>query len=167
MEEETKRRHIIHSMTKADILLIIICFLTAFFLGIIIMLHRNTGSMVRVSCDGMEIRQIALGQGLRKGQTGYYLVLYEEEGTKGLHVHVMHSEEKPELPTGQSYNLFSVTDDTVRMEAADCRDQICVNHKPISDNRENIICLPHRLLIEIHGDVTAASATEPPDGVVR
>lgn len=156
----------IHSMTKADIFLIIICFFTAFFLGIVFMVYRKPGGMVRVSCDGTEIYRIALEQEFRKKQTDYYLILYEEDGKDGMHVHVMHTDKEPELPTGQSYNLLSVTGGTVRMEAADCKDQVCVKHKPIMDNRENIICLPHRLLVEISGDVTQTPVTEPLDGVV-
>ena len=35
------------------------------------------------------------------------------------------------------------------MEAADCRDQICVRHRAVSAVGESIICLPHKLVVEI------------------
>jgi hypothetical protein len=37
------------------------------------------------------------------------------------------------------------------MEAADCRDQICVHHIPISGSGESIICLPHKLVVTVTG----------------
>ncbi len=36
---------------------------------------------------------------------------------------------------------------------ADCPDKLCVKQKAISKNGESIICLPHRLVIEIAGGV--------------
>jgi len=42
------------------------------------------------------------------------------------------------------------------MLEADCRDGICVDHTPISLNGETIICLPHRLVIEIDGGESPA-----------
>ena len=39
----------------------------------------------------------------------------------------------------------------VKMLSADCPDQYCVQHAAISDHNETIICLPHRLVLEIHG----------------
>ena len=33
--------------------------------------------------------------------------------------------------------------------SADCKNQICVNHKPITGEGESIICLPNQVLVEI------------------
>ncbi len=35
------------------------------------------------------------------------------------------------------------------METARCPDQICVRHKAISRNGENIICLPYKIVVSI------------------
>ena len=35
------------------------------------------------------------------------------------------------------------------MTDADCPDKICVNHATISDVGESIVCLPHRVVVEI------------------
>ena len=69
----------------------------------------------------------------------------------------------PEIPKEVSFNLLSVSGSDVSMEAADCRDQICVHHKPISAAGESIICLPHRFVAEIVG----GESQETPDGMVR
>ena len=35
------------------------------------------------------------------------------------------------------------------MKSSDCRNQVCVNHAPISRSGESIICLPHKLVVRI------------------
>ena len=37
------------------------------------------------------------------------------------------------------------------MESSDCHNQVCVNHKPISRSGESIICLPHKVVVQIEG----------------
>lgn len=49
-------------------------------------------------------------------------------------------------------NQIVIRDGKVWVESADCRDKICVNHRPISQTKEVIVCLPHRLVIEIRAD---------------
>lgn len=47
-------------------------------------------------------------------------------------------------------NTIEIKDGTVDMIDADCKNQICVDHKPISKNGESIICLPNKVIVEIH-----------------
>ena len=57
------------------------------------------------------------------------------------------------------FNTFSINNGKVDMINADCRDHICVDHIPISLNGETIICLPHKLIIEIEsGDESAVDS---------
>lgn len=49
------------------------------------------------------------------------------------------------------YNEVLIEGGTVLMKSSDCHNQICVEHAPISRSGENIICLPHKLVIEIKG----------------
>lgn len=51
--------------------------------------------------------------------------------------------------TDLGYNTLIIKDKTARIEAADCRDQICVKNFPISKAGETIVCLPHKLVVEI------------------
>lgn len=37
------------------------------------------------------------------------------------------------------------------MVEANCPDQICVDHKAISKNKETIVCLPNKVIVEIVG----------------
>lgn len=53
------------------------------------------------------------------------------------------------LDTEFGYNMVTVKDGKIMVSKADCPDQICVNHAPISKKGEVIICLPHKLEITI------------------
>ena len=48
-------------------------------------------------------------------------------------------------------NKVLIKDRKVRMEDADCPDQICVNHRAISRDGESIICLPNQTIVTIRG----------------
>lgn len=37
-------------------------------------------------------------------------------------------------------------------EKADCKDQICADHKAIEKSGETIVCLPHKVVIEIRSE---------------
>ncbi|WP_334160265.1 NusG domain II-containing protein [Muricomes intestini] len=50
-----------------------------------------------------------------------------------------------------NYNVVEVKGGEVTMTEANCRDQICVNHKAIHYNHESIVCLPHKVTVEIRG----------------
>lgn len=47
------------------------------------------------------------------------------------------------------YNTVVIRNGMVWVEEADCKNQICVNHKPVSKNHESIVCIPHKLFIDI------------------
>lgn len=46
-------------------------------------------------------------------------------------------------------NTVVIKDGYCYVSSADCPDQICKNHKKISEKKENIICLPNRMVVEI------------------
>ncbi|MDH8679144.1 NusG domain II-containing protein [Fusibacter bizertensis] len=49
-------------------------------------------------------------------------------------------------------NVIQIKDGLVSMIDADCRDQICVKTQSISNNGEIIVCLPHKVTVEIFSD---------------
>lgn len=59
------------------------------------------------------------------------------------------------IETDGGYNIIAMENGEVFMTEADCRDQICVQHKKISKVGETIVCLPHKLVVEIVGDAPA------------
>lgn len=48
-------------------------------------------------------------------------------------------------------NTIAVTDGYVYMKDADCPDKICVNTGKINKSGETIVCLPHRITVEVEG----------------
>lgn len=53
---------------------------------------------------------------------------------------------------GAVTNLLLIEDGQADMKVADCPDQICVNHAPISHTGENIVCLPNRIVVRVIGE---------------
>ncbi len=51
--------------------------------------------------------------------------------------------------TDNGMNIIVIKDGVVSVSNADCPDKICVQHPPIDSTGETIICLPHKLVIEI------------------
>lgn len=55
-------------------------------------------------------------------------------------------EEKTVRLTG---NTVVIADGRVSVTEADCKNQICVGHKPVSLKGESIVCLPNRVIVTV------------------
>lgn len=53
--------------------------------------------------------------------------------------------------TDKGSNTVEVRNGAVRMKSADCPDKVCVRMGTKNRNGETITCLPHKLVIEVHG----------------
>ncbi|MCI5839741.1 MAG: NusG domain II-containing protein [Peptoniphilaceae bacterium] len=64
------------------------------------------------------------------------------------------SEEKVfEIKTKEGwYNKIEIKSGYADMIESNCNDQICVNMKPIKDEGETIICLPHKMLLRVESE---------------
>ncbi|MDM8533411.1 NusG domain II-containing protein [Clostridiaceae bacterium HSG29] len=62
-------------------------------------------------------------------------------------------EKKETIPikTKYGYNLIEIDKDVVRIIEADCHNQICVKDGSIKNVGEVLVCLPHKLIVEIKG----------------
>jgi hypothetical protein len=61
------------------------------------------------------------------------------------------------ITTPYGDNTILVKDNTIQVLEADCNDELCVQQGIISNVGENLICLPHELIIEIKGDSDSSS----------
>ena len=107
---------------------ILFCLLAAAAASAAWLLFRggSTGSPIaRISRDGVLLEEIDLNQ----VEESYTLTFEDERGT----------------------NTVLVEPGRIRISEADCPDQVCVNQGFISDGTVPIVCLPHRLLVEIVG----------------
>lgn len=50
---------------------------------------------------------------------------------------------------------------SVDVVSANCSNQVCVDHAPASHVGEQIVCLPHGLVIEVVADEADATRLEP------
>lgn len=68
-------------------------------------------------------------------------------------------------------NIIHAGDGVVWMEEADCPDGYCVRQGKISRKNQTIVCLPHRVVIEVVGEAesgdTGGEVFPVPDAVVR
>ena len=53
------------------------------------------------------------------------------------------------IDDGKNTNTLVIKDGMAYISHANCPDKICVAHRPISKTGETIVCLPHRLVVEI------------------
>ena len=108
-------------MKKGDMILIciVLCLALCGF-GFMLFGDRGTGGTLTVTIDGVVYKNYDLS----KNQE----VIMDE--TLG-------------------YNRFEIKDGVVKMMEADCPDQYCVDHAPIHRKGETIVCLPHKVVLEI------------------
>ncbi len=64
----------------------------------------------------------------------------------------------------KGYNRIVINDGKVYMEEADCPDKYCVSQGKISKTGEIIVCLPHKLSVEIKNQ---SEATDEIDAVAK
>ena len=95
----------------------------------------KTGTMVLITVDGKEQGRYPLEQDDK--------ILLGDEGWS---------------------NTLVIRDGQARITEADCPDKICVHHAPVSRRGENIVCLPHKLVVEI---VSTDEDQEGLDGITR
>ena len=114
---------------------IVLVLILSSFLPIFIFGQTQTADKEAVlRVDGTEIKRFDLVEGQKT-----YTYLYEDED-------------------GDT-NLLEIEGDRIRIKEADCGDQICVRRGWASKNGETIVCLPHKLVIEIQ----AADGSETDD----
>ena len=56
------------------------------------------------------------------------------------------------VETSEGWNTVRISEGEVDVVEADCSNQVCVKHDPVSRAGEQIVCLPHGLVIEVADD---------------
>ena len=81
----------------------------------------------------------------KKGNEVYVYVNNEEQAVFSLDEDVTF-----EIVTGEGTNLLIIRDGYATVTEADCPDGLCISMGRISKVGQSIICLPHKVSIEIH-----------------
>lgn len=104
------------------LLLIVLSFIPEIVLGIM-MDKQYTETYAQITLDGKFYKTIPLSE--HKG------------------------EDFINIKTKYGYNKIKVSDGSIGITDADCKDKICVKTGFISKPGQSIICLPHKLMIEV------------------
>ena len=91
----------------------------------------------------------------RTGSTGSF-ALIEVDGAECARVDLS-KDTVFTITTSDGTNTIQVKNHEISVDSADCPDKICVNHAAISHSGENIVCLPHKLVITIISDTSKES----------
>lgn len=63
-----------------------------------------------------------------------------------------------DIKTESGYNIIEINGHSIRIIDADCPDRICVNDGAINAPGQLLVCLPHKLMIEIKNDDPSETA---------
>lgn len=107
---------------KGDIIVILVLIIMSFGLNFAInrAVVGEEGDMLIVEQDGVVIKKLPIDKDTE------YKVEY-----------------------GGHYNIVVIKDKKAYIKEADCQDQICTHMHPIEKEGQTIICLPHRLFLEL------------------
>ena len=109
--------------TKNDIILVAVILLIAAAGLLFVNLTKQEGSLVVIKIDGVQTQSYSL---------------YENRTV--------------EIKTGENnefLNTLVIENGKAYISQADCPDKICQEHRPVSYSGETIVCLPHKIVIEI------------------
>ena len=123
---------------KADLILLAALIVCGIIASVALAHTGADGGEVRLSKGGREIGRYALDEDINILINRTTVEMTYPAGQE------IAFEEAP-----QDYNIVAIRGGEVSVESADCRSQVCVDHRPISKSGESIICLPHKLVIEI------------------
>ena len=76
-----------------------------------------------------------------------------------------------EVTEGEFHNVIRIEDGQAYMEEADCPDGYCMEQGGISGQKQTIVCLPHKLVVEVirqnDTDSKAADDELVPDTIAK
>lgn len=113
----------------------------------------------------------ALWLGLRARAVQGRMAALVHDGDGGVHTLPLNEDASLTVSTSLGSNTVAVEDGAVRVVEADCPNGTCMQHAPISTPEAQIICLPHKLWIEVvpegseGGTMDVALAEDTDDGV--
>ena len=119
-------------MNKRDIWLITgLLVLAGIFYLVLAGMRQQTGNRIRITVDGKEF--------------GTYSLEKDREI-------------KVESETG--YNVIIIEDGKAYVKDADCPDKYCVTMGKVSGNHESLVCLPHKMIVEVEIGENGNDGTE-------
>lgn len=121
------------------------------------------GDLIAAAVIAVVCVVLFLGLYVFNSNTGSYVQI--EQNGAVIHIMPLDTDAVYNVETGGKVtNTVQVKNGSVSVTYADCPDQICVNHAPVSLAGESIICLPNEVVVSVVGSDGNESQ---PDGVAR
>lgn len=105
---------------KGDIILLVSIIVLAVALFLCFFLFKTDGKQVVITVDGEVF--------------GRYSISTDQE---------------IEVKTKRGVNIVAIYDGKVSVTQADCPDKYCVSHVAVNETGETVVCLPHRMIVEV------------------
>lgn len=136
--------------------------------------QRNRATIVCAAVIALLLAGLALWASGARGAGGR-LVALVHDGVGQVHELPLDTDATLEVTTSLGSNTIVVEDGTVRVASADCPNGTCLHEQPIGEPGKQIICLPHKLWIEVvpegenggEMDVSLVEGSEDVDLVAR
>lgn len=81
--------------------------------------------------------------------TGGNLVVRVHDGDGEVHEFLLDQDARHTIDTSYGHNTIQIEDGAVRMVDADCPNHSCMNQEALSKPGAQIVCLPHKLWVEV------------------
>ncbi len=107
-------------MKKKELIFVLLLFVAAALFYGVTAYQKKASDVAAISIDGTLWKEVSLS----------------EDGTYT-------------IETPQGYNIVQIQKHTAAVIEADCPDQLCVQQKSIKQPHEMIVCLPHKVVVEI------------------
>lgn len=112
--------------TKIWVFLILAILVIAAAASALVLTRPAAGRVARIYVDGELVREVDLDR--------------------------VAAQERYTVRTDRGENVILLEPGRICVESADCPDQICVKAGWLADSAAPIVCLPHRLVIELGGE---------------
>ena len=88
----------------------------------------------------------------KSSKNNYAIIKVDGKIHKKIDLSKVKKSEKVNLNLPNGKNTLLIKNNSIQMDSANCNDALCVKQGNISKVGQTIICLPHKLIIEIKGD---------------
>ena len=108
-----------------------------------------------------------LGMQLMRGEEGNQIQITLDGVIYG--TYALSKDQTIEVKNGDFYNKVRIEDGKAYMEEANCPDGYCEEQGKISGHTQTIVCLPHKLVVEVldNGEADTADSEEAPDAIAK
>ncbi|MDD7792657.1 NusG domain II-containing protein [Clostridium sp. 'White wine YQ'] len=99
--------------------------------------------------------ELILGVALKKDyKETYAQITIEGKVYKNIPLSTHKGQDTIEIKTKYGLNIVEVKDNKIAIIDADCPDKICMKPGFIESVGENLVCLPHKLMVEVKGETS-------------